>query len=384
MEQVSHKQLLLYIVLGVLWLPLAVRFIPIEDKELKGVTDELQQPDFKWEKWAGGEYQKYTESYYQDKLGFRKAATRLANEIDYRLGVQRKYCIVGKQNELMGKEYIDSYYGRDYMGDDSINKIVQRIAAYQKLLNDSGVIFFVVLAPSKVRLYPDRIPDELRDTMPAKTNYRELLRTMQASGVPVLDFQPWFNATDSKSPYALFSNLGVHWSGYAATLCADSLLGYIGRITGKPTNRLKITGVSALNVATGTDRDMLDMLNMYSDVQLTKPLGQIKGEILVDTAKFLPSVLVVGDSYYWNIVYSGLPKYYFDKASAYYYYNSKAYFNNDVTMPTKEIDVQKVSFTKDVVIWLYAEPNLGKIGNGIDQQLLDAVSTPKVTAAHEQ
>lgn len=381
MEQVSHKQLLLYVILGAFWLPLAVRFVPIEDKELKGVTNELQQPAFTWEKWAGGEYQKYTESYYQDKLGFRKAATRLANEIDYRLGVQRKYCIVGKQNELMGKEYIDSYYGRDYMGDDSINKVVQRISAYQKLLNDSGVIFFVVLAPSKVRLYPDRIPDELRDTMPAKTNYSELLRSMRASGVPVLDFQPWFNATDSKSPYALFSNLGVHWSSYAATLCADSLMGYIGRISGKPTNRLKITGVSAINAATGTDRDMLDMLNMYSEVPLTKPLGQIKGEMTVDTTKFTPSVLVVGDSYYWNIVYSGLPKYYFDKASAYYYYNSKAYFNNDVILPTKDVDVQKVSFTKDVVIWLYAEPNLGKIGNGIDQQLLDAVSTTKATAA---
>lgn len=380
MGQVSHKQLLLYIILGAFWLPLAVRFVPIVDKELKGVTGELQQPAFTWKTWANGEYQKYTESYYLQQLGFRRAATRLANEIDYRLGVQRKYCIVGKQHELMGKEYIDSYYGRDYMGDDSINKVVQRITAYQKLLNDSGVAFFVVLAPSKVRLYPDRIPDELRDTIPARTNYSELLRCMHASGVPVLDFQPWFNATDSKSPYALFSNLGVHWSGYAATLCADSLMGYIGRITGKPTNRLKITGVATVNEASGTDRDMLDMLNMYSKIPLTKPLGQLKGEITVDTSKFIPSVLVVGDSYYWNIIYAGLPKYYFDKGSAYYYYNSKAYFNNDVTLPTKEVDVQKVSFTKDVVIWLYAEPNLTKIGNGIDQQLLDAVSSKKARA----
>ena len=135
--------------------------------------------------------------------------------------------------------------------------------------------------------------------------------------------------------------------------------------------------------ASGTDRDMLDMLNMYSEIPLTKPLGQIKGEITVDTSKFIPSVLVVGDSYYWNIIYSGLPKYYFDKGSAYYYYNSKAYFNNDVTLPTKEVDVQKVSFTKDVVIWLYAEPNLTKIGNGIDQQLLDAVSSKKARANNE-
>lgn len=381
MEKITHKQTLLYLILGFLWLPLLMRFVPIEDTELKGVTDEIKQPEFIWQKWASGDFQKYTESYYLQQLGFRRAATRIANEIDYRLGVQRKYCIVGKQHELMGREYIDSYFGRDYLGDDSIRTILLRMQAYKKLLNDSGVTFLVVLAPSKVRLYPDRIPDEMRDTLPAKTNYSQLLQGMLQSGIPVLDFQPWFNATDSKSAYALFSNLGVHWSGYAATLCADSLMGYIGHITGKPTNRLKITGASAVSEASGTDRDMLDMLNMYSEIPLTKPLGQLNGEITVDTSKFIPSVLVVGDSYYWNIIYSGLPRYYFDKGSAYYYYNSKAYFNNDVTLPTNEVDVQKVSFTKDVVIWLYAEPNLSKIGNGIDQQLLDAVYKQQSTSA---
>ncbi len=381
MEKITHKQTLLYLILGFLWLPLLMRFVPIEDTELKGIVDEIKQPEFSWQKWASGDFQKYTESYYLQQLGFRRAATRIANEIDYRLGVQRKYCIVGKQHELMGREYIDSYYGRDYLGDDSIRTILLRMQAYKKLLNDSGVTFLVVLAPSKVRLYPDRIPDEMRDTLPTKTNYSQLLQGMRQSGIPVLDFQPWFNATDSKSPYALFSNLGVHWSGYAATLCADSLMGYICQITGKSTNRLKITGASAVNEASGTDRDMLDMLNMYSEIPLTKPLGQIKGELTVDTSKFIPSVLVVGDSYYWNIIYSGLPKYYFDKGSAYYYYNSKGYFNNDVTLPTNEVDVQKVSFTKDVVIWLYAEPNLTKIGNGIDQQLLDAVYKQQSTSA---
>jgi hypothetical protein len=117
---------------------------------------------------------------------------------------------------------------------------------------------------------------------------------------------------------------------------------------------------------------MLDILNIYSDIPLTRTLGEIKGEITVDTSKFIPSVLVVGDSYYWNILYTGIPKYYFSPSSAYYYYNSKAYFNNDVTLPAKEVDVKKACFTKDIVIWLYAEPNLRNIGNDIDHQLINS------------
>lgn len=378
MDTTQHKYYLMFLVLAIFWLPLVSRFVPINDTELKGVTEVVKKPAFSWVDWKSGMFQKLSESYYAQQLGLRKAATRLANEIDCRLGVQRKYCIVGKQHELMGLEYIDSYYGRDYIGDDSIRHILSDMLEFKKLLNDSGVIFCVVLAPSKVRLYPDRIPDKFRGKETHKTNYGELSKLMMQSGIPVLDFQPWFNEIDRKSTYALFSNLGVHWSNYAAAICADSLLGYIGQLSHKPLNRLHITGAHALPTATGTDRDMLDILNIYSDIPLTRTLGEIKGEIIVDSNKFIPSVLVVGDSYYWNILYTGIPKYYFSPSSAYYYYNSKAYFNNDVTLPTKEVDVKKACFTKDIVIWLYAEPNLRNIGNDIDNQLINSCKTKQL------
>ncbi|MBP6731609.1 MAG: hypothetical protein KA149_06095, partial [Chitinophagales bacterium] len=164
MAQKGIHHYLLIIVLVAFALPLVVTFIPISDKELKGVTEPVKQPAFSSSGWWNGDYQNSFEPYLNFSLGLRKAAVRTASQIDYWLGVQRNEVIVGYQNELMGKEYIDAYYGRDFLGADSIHRIVSSVAAFRNALEKRGVKFFVVLAPGKSRLYPERIPEQFRGT----------------------------------------------------------------------------------------------------------------------------------------------------------------------------------------------------------------------------
>lgn len=366
---------LLFFLIALLWLPLITRYLPVQDTELHGVTEKVVKHDFTFATWLDGSFQKKRDTYFTYNLGFRKAAVRLSNEIDYQLGEQRKYCVVGKRNNLMGMEYIDSYYGKDFIGIDSVNAVVSTILKFKEMLNRNGVAFFVVLAPSKTRLHPEQIPDEFRKQETVNTNYSQFLKAFKKTEIPTLDFQDWFASIETKLPYPVYSNLGVHWSNYAATIAADSLMGYIGQITGQRTNRIKSQGLESIMQAEGTERDMLDILNLYSSIPLNGPLGKINTVLQTDTINFSPTILAVGDSYYWNIIYTGIQEKFFKPGSAYYYYNSTAYFNNGVTIPVSQINVVKSCLTKNVVFLIYTEANLKNIGNGIAKQFIDAYAT---------
>ncbi len=374
MEQKGIHHYLLIIVLVAFALPLVITFIPVNDKELKGVTEPVKQPAFSSTGWWNGDYQKTFEPYLNFSLGLRKAAVRTASQIDYWLGVQRNEVIVGYQNELMGKEYIDAYYGRDFLGADSIHRIVSSVATFRNELEKRGVKFFVVLAPGKSRLYPGRIPEQFRGAETQQTNYNYFTTELNAAHIPVVNFQDWFKAIDQNSRYPLFSNLGVHWSYYSATFATDSLLGYISNLTGKKTNRIQYKEVVESTRPYDTDKDLLEVMNLWTDIPVTKPLGYFKTALPVDTALHQPAVLAIGDSYYWNVIYTGVPATYFKPGSAYFYYNSTAHFTNGTTAKVSELSLLQTCLSKEVVFFIYAEPNLAKFGNGIDAQFLKLLS----------
>jgi hypothetical protein len=363
-----------------LLLPFSLIFIPVSDRELNGVTEPVNKPVFTSQNWLTGDYQKKFESYFAFNLGLRKAAVRSASQIKYWLGVQRSEVIVGKDNELMGKECIDAFYGRDFLGEDSIHRVVTSIHRFQQQLNEHGVKFFMVIAPNKSRLYPDKIPDEFKGNANASTNYDLFRAQLKQARVPVVDFQQWFESIDQTSPHPLYSNLGVHWSYYSATFCGDSLLGYMANLLSKKVNRVKYKEISTTTVPYDTDGDMMKLLNLWFDIPVTRPLAYFKTELNRDSSKYIPSVLSIGDSYYWNIIYTGIPAAYFHPNSAYFYYHSTAYFNDGNILPVTKLNLHETVLSKDVVFFLYSEPNLRNLGNGIVKDFLqqsDSISLLK-------
>jgi hypothetical protein len=378
MEQKGLYNYLLILVLTAFALPLLVTFIPVNDKELHGVTEPLKQPAFSAQGWLSGDFQKSFEPYLNFSLGLRKAAVRTASQLHYWLGEQRNEVVVGLQNELMGKEYIDAYYGRDFLGADSIHGIVNSVATFKNELQKRGIQFFVVIAPNKCRLYPQRIPEQFKGPYTLQTNYNYFTNELNKAHIPVVNFQEWFNAIEPTSPYPLFSNLGVHWSYYAATFATDSLLGYISNLTGKKTNRIQYNEIVATTKPYDTDKDLLEVMNLWTDIPVTKPLGYFKTTLPIDTALNKPAVLAIGDSYYWNCIYTGVPAAYFKQGSAYFYYNATAHFNNGTTAKVSELNLLQTCLTSEVVFFIYAEPNLVKFGNGIDVKFLQLLSATNV------
>lgn len=370
MEEKSAINYLVVLIMVVFCLPLAFVFIPINDQDLKGVTVEINKPEWKQEDWLSGEFQKKFEWFFDYNLGFRKAGVRTANQINYWLGVQRKEVIVGKENELMGGEYIDAYYGKDFLGEDSIRRIIVRLISFKMELEKRGTKFFVVLAPGKTRLSPDRIPDEFRSNKTVVTNYDFFVTGLKHANIPTINFQDWFSVIDKKSPYPLFSNLGIHWSAYSSTIATDSMLGYMEQLLAKKVNRIAFKEVMSSQEAFGTDKDMLELMNLWYPIAPNRPLGYFKTELKESSESYKPSVLAVGDSYYWNVIYTGVPAKYFADGSVYFYYNSTAYFKNGNSVPVNQLNLLETVRGKDVVMFLYSEPNLRKLGNGIDSAYL--------------
>lgn len=349
--------------------------MPFNSPELKGVTEPLNQPTITYKTWLSGNYQKKQEGYFSFNLGLRKAAVRTGSQLNYWLDEQMNAAIVGKENELMGKEYIESYYGKDFIGNDSVTCLVDNVVAFSEALKNNGTELVIVLAPSKCRLHPERIPDNYRTVYNLKNNYTEFVKAINSKELHVLNFQDWFEAINGKVPYPLFSNLGVHWSTYAATMCADSLMGYIGNLVNKKVNRITFNKLVSSNEAFGTDKDLQDVMNLWYPVPLQRPLGYFDITLTSDTSNYEPKVLVVGDSYYWNIIYTTVPEKFFAPGSVYYYYNSTAYFNDGTNKPVKQLNILEQFKDKDVVILMYAEPNLRNLGNGIDKDYLNAINT---------
>lgn len=354
--------------------PLLLMVVPVHDRELHGVTRPVTLPPLTKENWFSGYFQKGMESFFRFHVGLRRAGVRTAAQWQYWMGVQRRDVIVGEQNELMGREYIDAFYGRDFIGSDSVEKSVKAIALMRDSLQAHGIQFFVVIAPNKSRLYASRIPIFLQDTLTDRTNYDQYLSALSRAHIPVVNFQSWFAAIDPMAPFPLFSNLGLHWSNYAAVICADSMLGFMAGILNKNLNRAKFSGVTSSIKPIGTDQDLLQLMNLWWPIPVNRPLGYVQTQL--DTSKlcYRPSVLVVADSYYWNVIYSGIPAAYFSPKSVYYYYNSTIHSNDGSVVSTRNDHLKERVLQQDVVIYLYAEPNLIHFGNNFHNRVMNAFS----------
>jgi hypothetical protein len=373
MESAEVKKYLLVIIMACFCAPVVLMLMPVKTLELAGVTEPVVQPTLTSGEWLSGSFQEKFDGYFSFNAGLRKMGVRTGNQINYWLGEQMNAAIVGKQHELMGKEYIESYYGKDFIGLDSVRLKVSSLAKFKQALNEKGIPLFIVIAPSKTRLYPGRIPDDYRKVYSAQTNYDAFIKELKAQQIDVINLQEWFEVIDGQSPAPLFSNLGVHWSQYSATFCTDSIIGHIGKVTGKNVNRIKFNKIVLSSEAYGTDKDLAEVMNMWYPVQLERQLGYFEIELPVDSSKAKPSVLTVGDSYYWNMIYTTAPANYFAPGSCYYYYNSKAYFIDGTEKAVKDLDVLQQVLSKDVVFLMYAEPNLKRLGEGIEVDFLNAL-----------
>ncbi|NML66854.1 hypothetical protein HHL22_16740 [Hymenobacter sp. RP-2-7] len=299
------KRLVIGLLFLLLLLPAIQAYWPLVPMgALGGVTAEAAAPQFNWEALKTGRLQPALETYTTDHLGFRPWLVRLYNQLVFSgFSITRSPdVLLGKNGVLFMPTYIQAYLGKDVMTADDVRYQVIRIKMLQHDLAQHGINFLFVLAPSKARFEPENLPPH---SPPTTSKYDLFTRQAEASHLPLLDCVKLFAAWKRTKPYPLYPRGGTHWSGYATTLIADTLLrqleasGHYKLRDFRPVGRPDI--VRASDLLRGTDNDLGQTLNLLWRKEIT-PLAypHIHFEPL-RAGQSQPSLLLVSDSYCWGL-----------------------------------------------------------------------------------
>lgn len=334
----------------------------LELQPLHGAIEKKQNLVLNERNWISGRFQKYKQEFLNDEFGFRNFFVRLNNQVDYSLfgKLHAHNVVIGKHDYLFEHNYVNAYYGRDYIGEQEIVHQVLLMKKIQDSLERLGKTFLFVITGSKGHYSAEFFPDSCIQ-LTGKTNYEVYVEKAKQAQINFIDFNALFLSLKKDAMHPLYSKSGIHWTYYGACLAADSLLHYIEQIRDVDLPELEWNKIS-LEPARDDDRNVelaLNLLKTFPSETLAYPHIAYTG----GNRDYKPSVMVVADSYYWSLFNLDLLKAF--SRNAFWYYYSRIYepgINGFKWADDKSL--QKGLNKNDIVILLGADINLYNIGWG--------------------
>ncbi len=365
MTKISNiiKKTLLGTIFIVLFIPILYKSLfKNEFHPLKGEVYLPSDVIFNKADWFSTDYQQKKTGYLNEMFGLRSMFVRANNQLAYSLFNEAKVksVIIGKDNFLYEENYITSFYGKNFMGDDSVANTIARLKFVSDTLTKLGKQLIVVFAPSKASFYPEYIPDRYLP-INNKTNYKSFSSAATAAQLNIIDFNKWFIDNKQKSKYPLYPKYGIHWSTYGAVLAADSLTKKIGELRHVSLPKIKITEIK-LSKPFDVDYDLADGMNLIlknKSFDMAYPKTYI--ETTNETVK--PKVLVISDSFYWALYSMGISACFNDP---HFWYYNKLVFPESTTneLLTDDLNFANEINKYEVIVIISTESTLDKIGWG--------------------
>lgn len=371
-KQTKIKQYLFGGIIILLWLPMLQASLNIFKLEpLKGAIETFEKPEFTFETWKSGEYQKNYEKYVNNNFGFRNTLIRINNQQAFSFYNEAKAngVVIGKEGYLFEKNYLKAYLGTDYIGEKAIESQVFKLKKIQDTLEKLNKDLLMIFAPGKGTFFPEYLPDYCAKQKRSKTNYSGYLTAMKSQKINYLDFNQWFLNMKTKSKYPLYSKAGIHWSKYGEYLAADSLIEVIGKMRKTEMTKPVLDKLEVKKVNEKGDYDIGEGMNLffmmdtypmaYPTFHYEKPKSKQKA----------PKVLVVSDSYFWGMFNLGISKEVFADGQ-FWFYNQEIYPDSyESTKNVKDIDIQLEVEKNEVVVLICTDANLFKFAFGFVDQL---------------
>lgn len=371
----KHKlqRIILYVCMFLLCYPLFEFFTPIR---LAGSVSRGGQAgtieEFNDSTWFNGTFQESFMNYMNDEIGLFPFFVRVHNQIEYSLfgNIHTGEVIAGKENYLYEKPYINTYFGKDFLGMEKIERFTGVMKALQDTLKTMDKIVLYGFATGKASYYPEYLPyTEPMDS----TNHEYMVKSFKENGINHIDFIPWFLEMKDTLGYLLFPQYGIHWSHYSTVLATDSMVKYIEAKTGWDLPNLTITARDSSPVAKYFDNDISQSMNLFKALQ---PKPMVYPEFHWDKTKKTKKLLVIGDSFFWDLFENVHLKECFEEVQ-FWYYNQAVYDktieegrSNDVFYLSRHMDLYKILNEYDAFLILSNEPNIVHRGWGIPKEAL--------------
>ncbi|MDB5258065.1 MAG: hypothetical protein JWM14_2760 [Chitinophagaceae bacterium] len=359
----NKKQLPAYLLLVILFclvvpvLQSTTHVLP--EKPLDGFMTTTMEMNFSKEAWFSGEYQTQKEKNKNETFGLRDWSIRFHNQVAYSFfgKTLAKDVVIGKDTYLYEKSYISAYYGQDFIGDDKIKERMEKLKFICESFNKLNKTIIVVFAPGKGFYYPEYIPDEYKAKR-STTNIERYIHYAKTLGINYIDFNQYFMDNKKKYNYLLYPKHGVHWSMYGSDIAADSIVRYVERVRGIDMPNLywkDSETVYGPDTENDVDYDIAKGMNLlfkFPADQMRYPNVQCEPY----DGKTRPSVIVVGDSFYWGM--KGYIQNSFADNSQFWYYNKSIFYQKEGTASTEMVNIKQEIDQHDVYILLATPGNL--------------------------
>lgn len=373
--------LVLFILLMVLgFLPMLqgwFQLIPM--KPLDGVIIETEKPKFELEAYRSGAYAKQAEVYTSQHIGFREPVIRLYNQYlwDFYRKTYAHDVVAGKESWLYYPQSVRDYYGQELLlwhpsTDEAKEKFDQEVKYLnwaRSILKENGVDLLVFLAPEKSFLYPEFLPNGVKDTTTFNAcDY--FAQRFSETGFPCIEMTRWFQQMKDTVDYPLIPQTGAHWV-FPAVYAADSLFRFMGDLKGITLPIIK-TGPLHEVQNHSMDTDLERLLN------LTFPLRHRYGfspraevSAVSDSTTTKPKALFIGNSYFWAFS-TYLPLHEIFEEVEFWYYASTAYYGENLnqTANVKQIDYLEKYLDFDYVVWFATGNQLNKGTSGFAERTI--------------
>lgn len=348
---------------------------------LKGSVTLPGETPFTFKSWFSGEFQEKQETYLNETFGFRNLFVRINNQLAFSVFNKAKAngVIVGKKNYLYEENYLKAYYGTDYIGIDSISRRMQKVRFISDTLAKLNKDIILIFAAGKGSFYPEYFPDNAKRER-GTTNYEKHIELAQSLGLKFIDFNKYFVEQKSKSKYPLYPQYGIHWSYYGMSLAADSMIRFIEK-----TRNIDMPDLywDAIELAPPkiSDYDIADGMNIKFRLK-TFDMAYPNLQIQASEGKTRPSVLMIADSYYWDMFNFGISKAFSN--DHFWYYNKQVYPDSFKSpLETSQLDLRAQIAQHDVIIIMATEANLPGFGWGFIENVYNSFYKNNATSGFD-
>ena len=306
----------------------------IEVKPLNGVLYEPEKKPIAIAYMIDGSYQQSLETYLRYNFGFRELFIKSYNQYIwdfYHKTLNYTICI-GKDNWLYGLDEVVNYYQSSvYSYTQSCAEMqhkcdleAQRLYKVQHILDEYGNFIFVSMLPTKTFLYPEYMPENPGLSLEPFHAYQYYPKVFDSLGVNYVNVQEIFQNWKGKVDFPLFPKTGKHWTYIASGYAFDTIERYIEHEGHMNLRNYKMGGKYP-DETEYPDNDLEAVLNLWRPI---KPNQNYYAMPVLDddSTAYKPTIIVVGDSFFWNLTRS-VPLSYIFSNYYYWYYNSTVHFN---------------------------------------------------------
>jgi len=379
--------LVLFFIAALLVVRMQMLYPLISVPQLHGVSVKTEKPVFNIVSWFDGSFQKKYDNWFNKNVGFRAIGIKTDNQINFSLFRQidrtrGTTIILGKNNYLYEKGYINSYFRSSKVSQEKIEAIVRKMRCLQDELDKRNIAFILVIGPSKAEVYPEYIPDRYfanSQNIERKTNYQKAVPILDKYKIRYIDGHRRFIELKNSSPYPLFPRGGTHWSVYGAYIVLAELIDRINPLMKDAAMPVSVCRSVNMESPHGVCNDLAKLINIWNRKSCEEPAPYPDLEVQPVEYEKLPEILVVGDSFS-QVFLERFPQLeLFKKASFLGYYRFHTVYPQMEDLPFErgKAGAERLLKGKDAVIIEIQEAYIPEFGFGFVDDALQALGVDK-------